>query len=518
MNIQVPATRYGIDIQVLPHRVAVYQGDTLLAASTRAKVMYETRLPAAIYIPLEDVVVPVSEQTRLKTFCPFKGTARYRNIELDGETLENALWSYDVALPESRDIEGYVAFMAGSYTDIDLGENTLEIAPDSSVSGPLIDWLVQEAPRLQTPAEFTGALAQKLVETGLPLLRFSVMIWSLDPLIVGKNYIWDRGLDTVTTYAPPYEIHSSPAFRNSPLRHVSNGFGGVRQQINADQSEGAFPIVADLRKKGATDYVAMPLRFSDGRPHVMTLTSDRDGGFSTADLGMVFECASLIARFYEVFVQKENAQSLLETYLGKRTGARVLGGEIRRGDGDEIDAAIMFCDLRHSTRLEETLGRKDYIALLNQFFETVSDIIQDHGGEVLKFIGDAVLAVFPAGDDATDARARALHSATQIVTQLKEQGGENQEHGAECAIGIASGPVTYGNVGSRERLDFTVIGRAANIAARLGDFGKTRDHSIVVTQDIASTSDNATEIGEISLRNVSQPVLCYAVGSGASES
>lgn len=112
---------------------------------------------------------------------------------------------------------------------------------------------------------------------------------------------------------------------------------------------------------------------------------------------------SVIGRFYEVFSQKENARTLLETYLGQRTGARVLGGEIRRGDGDDIDAAIMFCDLRGSTSLEEKLGRAAYIQLLNQFFETTSTIVQNHGGEVLKFIGDAILAVFPADDGAQSA-------------------------------------------------------------------------------------------------------------------
>jgi adenylate cyclase len=227
----------------------------------------------------------------------------------------------------------------------------------------------------------------------------------------------------------------------------------------------------------------------------------------------------VISRFYEVFTQKENARTLLETYVGKRTGARVLGGEIRRGEGDDIDAAIMFCDLRGSTLLEESLGRAEYIKLLNQFFETTSTIIQEHEGEVLKFIGDAVLAVFPGSSDTQAACAQALQSARDIVTRLDALAAEDGGHPFECAIGIAFGRVTYGNVGSQERLDFTVIGRAANIAARLGDYGKAVGHRIVVSDHVAGLdADKSAEmvaLGPVSLHNVSQPVESFAVHTTA---
>ena len=364
---------------------------------------------------------------------------------------------------------------------------------------------------MPTPEEFTQILAEKLREQGVYLSRMAVMVWSLHPMIAGKNFVWKKDSGEVNTFAPTYEIHDHPAYQNSPLRHVSNGMGGVRHRIGGDHPTDAFPILEDLRKEGATDYVAMPLRFSDGRINVMTLTSDHPTGFSTANLGLIFECSAVISRYYEVFMQRENAQSLLETYVGKRSGARVLGGEIHRGDGDDIDAAIMFCDLRGSTRLEEELGRAAYIKLLNQFFETTSTIIHDHGGEVLKFIGDAVLAVFPAGDAPVEARKQALNSAQAIVARLKEIAKEDGGHHCECAIGIAYGGVTYGNVGSQERLDFTVIGQAANIAARLGDYGKSLGHPIVVSGDIVNNVVKSKHLGAVSLHNVSQPVESHAI-------
>ncbi len=496
---------YALEVLDIPGEVRALRGGTELAQSRNARVAFETRLSPVVYFPPDDIRVPLGEFTDLKTFCPFKGTARYRDILLPDERIPNATWSYASTLPESRRIEGLVAFMTGVADKILTEAGPIERPEYANVSGPMIDWLLREAPFIRTPEALTRALGEKLRENGVQVSRISVLIWSLHPLIAGRHYLWNHGADKVESRAPTYEIHDHPAFVNSPLRHVSDGLGGVRQRLGSNYTENSFPIMEDLRAQGATDYVAMPLPFSDGRTNVLTVTGDHPDGFSTANLGLIFECVTVISRFYEVFTQRENAQSLLETYVGKRTGARVLGGEIRRGDGDEIDAAIMFCDLRHSTRLEEELTKEAYIDLLNHFFETNSTIVQEHGGEVLKFIGDAVLAVFPAGKDAAAACARALASAREIVPALRTR--EN----CEGAVGIAFGRVTYGNVGSQERLDFTVIGQAANIAARLCDQGKNTGHAIVVTDEVLGEEGGADDIGELSLRNVSIPVRCHGI-------
>lgn len=519
MNDQSPPIHpgYGLDIQPLTGRVTAYRDGVPIASSTNAKVMYETRLKPTIYFPAKDVQATINGKSDLQTFCPFKGTASYLNLSVDGTYIENAAWVYENALPESQGIKGHIAFLPDTVTNFDLGGNVLHGVDSGNVGGPLVDWLLLEAANLATPEDFTNALAAKMLESGIAISRLSLMIWSLHPLIAGKNYLWTKTEKEIRILAPVYELRDDPRFINSPLRHVSDGLGGIRQKLSINTPENSFPIMEDLRAQGATDYVAMPLRFSDGRNNVMTLTCDHPDGFTTANLGLVFECSSVISRYYEVFMQRENAQSLLETYLGKRSGSRVLSGKIRRGDGDEIDAAIMFCDLRDSTRLEETLGRADYIDLLNQFFETTSTIVDEHGGEVLKFIGDAVLAVFPAEGDSAHARAQALASAQEIVARLKQQREENGTHSCDCSIGIAYGNVTYGNVGSRERLDFTVIGRAANIAARLGDYGKTLGHRIVVTDDIITPATAATDLGKIGLHNVSQPIHSFAISAKVSK-
>ena len=534
MNIRVtPKTGYGILVEQLDGPVEAWNGQTLLARSTRAKVMYETRNEPIIYVPFDDIQTETSQFNDLSTFCPFKGVAQYRDLKLPGETLDNALWCYTTPLAEAREIDGYVGIAPNAVERWELGDNTLSPPDYGNIAGPLVDWLLRDAAFMDTPEDFMAGLVDTLQTHGVPISRLTVLAWALHPRIAGHHYIWEKHREGITTKTPSYEIHEKPEYKNSPLRHVSKGLGGLRYRLSEQMETDDFPILKDLRDLGATDYVAMPLPFSDGRINVLTLASDHPDGFSVADLGLIFECSAVIARHLEVFVQRENAQAVLETYVGKRSGARVLGGEIRRGDGDEIDAAIMFCDLRGSTQLEEQLPRGAYIDLLNLFFDTVSSIVHDHGGEVLKFIGDAVLAVFPSDTDPDRARANAMKSARAIVASLAVLPRRPDTRPIECAIGLAAGSVLYGNVGSHERLDFTVIGQAANVAARLGDLGKEAGHRIVVSQDLLpsadsqsavdhaatcaeeATSDQIKPLGHVKLHNVSKPVVCFAVSADA---
>lgn len=506
--LQHTSGNYGIWIEALHGRVEAYHDELLLASSNNAKVMYETRLPPAIYFPAADLHIDLSDDSDLRTFCPFKGTATYGHVNIGKSTIENGWWSYRNALPEAKSVEGHIGFMPHATTNVDLGRAVLRDDHMTHIAGPTVDWLLREAWLCPTPVDLTKAIAEKLIEDGVALSRMSVMIWSLHPTIAGKNYVWSKDTGKVEEFTPSYDIHDNPAFANSPLRHVSNGLGGVRQRLNVGDREFNFPIMDDLKAAGASDYVAMPLPFSDGRTNVLTLTCDHPNGFTTPNLGLVFEMSSVISRYYEVFSVRSNSQSLLETYLGKRTGARVLGGEIRRGDGDVIDAAILFCDLRNSTGLEQRLGRDDYLQLLNEFFEQTTGIVNENGGEVLKFIGDAVLAIFPAGDGKQAACEQAQVAAVTIAEKLAEERSEM----LDCAMGVAFGDVTYGNVGSQERLDFTVIGSAANIAARLADFGKANDHRIVVTNDIAMACSDAKGLGTIDLHNISGRIEAHAIG------
>lgn len=509
MNIQSkPHTnKYRLEVNPVRGTVVAYNGGEIIASSDAARIMLETRLDPVVYFPLKDVKATLLDTTDHRTFCPFKGTATYWDVKVGDRIIENGAWTYHNALPESRDIEDYVSFTPAALSTLDMPGQEADPEERGNIAGPTVDWIMREAWLCTSPEELTGAIARKLMEDGIAVSRISVMIWSLHPMIAGKNYVWNKRTDVVETFTPSHDILHHPSFANSPLRHVANGLGGVRQSFLGEREEFQFAIMDDLKAEGATDYVAMPLHFSNGRINVMTLTCDHPKGFTTANLGLIFECSAVIGRLYEVFTLRDNASTLLETYLGKRTGARVLGGEIRRGDGDRIDAAILFCDLRNSSRLAETMDREAYLGLLNGFFETTTQIINAHDGEVLKFIGDAVLAIFPAGEDQQNACKEALVSACEIAEKLAEPGISQ----TDCAIGLAFGDVTYGNVGSKERLDFTVIGTAANVAARLSDLGKKLEHPVVATQEIAkSAALDMTSLGQFDLHNVSSSVEAFA--------
>ncbi|MTH96574.1 DUF427 domain-containing protein [Roseibium sp. RKSG952] len=512
---QLTSNDYQIQVEALHGLVRARRGEHVLAQSDRARVMHETRLPPVIYFPRGDVRVALEPSPDHRTFCPFKGTASYAHLRVGEELIENAVWCYENALPEGRAVDGYIAFMPGAVTGYELEADGLTVLPSGHITGPTVDWLLREAWALPSPDELTTAIGRRLVADGVAVSRLSVLIWSLHPMIAGRHFIWTRADNQLIARAPSHEyLNNNPLFTDSPLRHVSQGLGGIRQRLDANPDEFDFRIMEDLKAQGATDYVAMPLPFSDGRINVLTMASDHPKGFTTANLGLVFECSAIISRLYEVFALRSNATALLDTYLGKRTGARVLGGEIRRGDGDVIEAAILFCDLRGSTRLEAELSRGDYIAQLNRFFETTADRVNTHDGEVLKFIGDAVLAIFPVNSVREDACARAVLAAREIVHGLAAP----EDDGAlplDCAIGIAFGEVTYGNVGSRERLDFTVIGSAANIAARLSDHGKRIGHPVVVAEDVCQDPLHPpTSLGKLALHNVSGPVEAFMVDIG----
>jgi adenylate cyclase len=510
-----PGNTYSFFVEPLPGRITARRGEHLVAASDRAKVMYETRLPPVIYFPIEDTHFLSSEENNHRTFCPFKGTAHYHDVTLPATTIQNGAWSYPRALREAQPIEGYIAFDSTQFELSGLPEWVTDRPPEQTISNGFVVWLLRAAGKIADPAELTRQIGKTLVANGIPAWRLNVLCWSLHPQYAGVSYLWERDGDRIEASEARHEILNDPRYTDSPLRHVSDGLGGVRQSLTQKNAEFSFPIIDELRELGGTDYVAMPLRFSDGRINVLTLATDAPGGFTTAHLGVVYECLYVIARYFEVHLLRSNARTLLSTYLGKKTGTRVLGGEIKRGDGEEVAAAVLMCDLRGSTRLSEILPARDYLALLNRYFEAVTEAFESYEGEVLKFVGDAVFAIFPCDDSEMLACQRAFEAALEATGRVAEiPSGLGDEH-LVSAIGGAFGRVTYGNVGSSDRLDFTVIGNAANIAARLSDLCKTVGEPILFSSEIAfHNSGSMQSRGDQALRNVARPVEIFVPSTG----
>jgi adenylate cyclase len=506
---------YRIAIEPLNERLCVSVGGKIVADSKNVTVMHETHLPSHPYIPKSDVGSGILEPSPLRTFCPFKGTAHYWNLRLPGGLIENGAWSYEAPLEEASSIGGCVAFDPKHIDHLPLG-CALPPTADAPFGGnPLIDWIMRKAGSCQTPSELTEQFAEHLIAIGMPIWRINVGMRTLHPLLVARQFTWRRGVDGIVQTEAPPELLQEPSYLNSPIMHVRSGLGGVRQRLDVPNPEFSYPIMDDLRADGGTDYVAMPLTFSDGQINTVTMATDHPDGFSTDHLGQVFEALTALGRFYEVLTLRHNTTALFDAYLGERTRQQILAGSTHRGDGENIRAAIIFCDLRDSTQLADTLSLDEYLGLLNGFFEHAAEPILNRGGEVLKFIGDAVLAIFPVEDDehVSAACAKARDAAEEIVAHMPRIATGDGRPSLRCAIGLHVGDVMYGNVGAPERLDFTVTGTAVNIAARLSSQCKILDQPLLISEDVARhVPDNLASQGTQALRHVSNDLEVFAVG------
>ena len=360
-------------------------------------------------------------------------------------------------------------------------------------TNPLINWTIKNAWASASISDLVAAFATELVRTGIPLLRLSLHIRTLHPLLGATGLIWRRGHDEVVQNQVGHEVFKSDRFLKSPVMPIYEGAGGTRRRLSEEGRPFDFPVLEEIYREGGTDYVAMPFLFSDGQINAITLSSDQPEGFSIQDLAHVNEVLPLLGRLVEVFASRYKSETLLETYLGRQAGREVLAGLIKRGDGRDIHAVIWFCDLRESTALADAVSRTEFLHILNEFFDCMAGAVISHGGEVLRFIGDAALAIFPIDEavvdshqDGENACARALKAASDAAEKIRQRNGEvaaRGGHGIDFGIGLHIGDVTYGNIGTDSRLEFTVIGAAVNEAARIEGLCKATGESVLVSAE-----------------------------------
>jgi len=458
---------YEIRFEPSGKRVRVEFNGTPIADSTRALVVHETRLAPAYYFPAEDVRLDLLARTEFTTHCPFKGNAAYWTLKVGDRVAENAAWAYEEPYREAEKIRGYLSFYRHKVSLVYEGDD--EVKTVEGVHGnPLADWLLKEAWKAGSSAELAEQFLSFLRAAGYPVDRSTVIMPTLHPQIFATVLVWRADTPGIRTIYEPHDVLQQPKFADSPFAPIIRGAGGVRRRLEDPECPLDFPVVRDLHKEGATDYVAMPFRFSDGQINVMSMTSFARGGFATAHLGQIYEVAPMLGRMFEVHAQRRTATALLETYLGRHTGERVLKGLVRHGDGEHIHAVIWFCDFRDSTPLSKSMGRRAYLRQLNRFFYCMAGAVLEAGGEVLRYIGDAVLAIFPISDNESESCERAVRAARLAAERIRETNDKNPERAPlRYGIGLHVGTLTYGNIGIPERLEFTVIGAAANEAARV---------------------------------------------------
>jgi adenylate cyclase len=381
-------------------------------------------------------------------------------------------------------------------------------------AAPVIDWLLHRGRRLQSREEVVRELCERVRNEGMPIERVAFFFWALHPQYFGVALFWDGR--KVTVNPGSYEVMQSAEYRDSPAVRISGGERVLRRRLERGGDQLDLPVFRELAEQGMTDYVIAEVVFSDGGRNSVSLATRRPGGFTEHDIAEVQKLLHPFAMVMEIFTRRDLARTLLETYLGRISGSRVLEGQIRRGDGESIEAVIWFSDLRDSTPLAQALGERGFLDLLNDYFQCTAAAVLEHGGEVLRFIGDASLAVFPmAGESAAAACTRAAAAARSARARALAANARRTAAGQpafRAGIGLHLGRVLYGNIGTEDRLEFSVIGAAANETARIEALCKETGRDVVLSAAVAAClPESCPPLGRFALRGVGGPVEVYAL-------
>ena len=371
-------------------------------------------------------------------------------------------------------------------------------------------WIVDEARRLPSAARFVDEFAWRMLATGLPLLRVTLHCGTLHPQFLGATYTWWRTSGRTRALMIAHEVADLISYADNPVRRVSEGGEVLRRRL---EGAGAVPldflILHDLKARGATDYYALPVTSALGnRRYMATYATDRPGGFTAPEIEELTGISQRLAIPADMFAQRAVAENVLKAYIGRTTGPRVLAGQIRRGAGEEIKAVLWSSDLRGFTQLSDRLPGDRIITMLNAVFDAQAIAIESHGGEILKFIGDGLLAIFPITEEAAEGQAaeRALAAAWEAFAAVRHAFTEAVPAGeppVRMVIALHCGTVIYGNIGAAARLDFTVIGPAVNLVSRVETVAKALDLPIVVSEAFARAfGGNLRSLGQHELRGL----------------
>jgi len=383
----------------------------------------------------------------------------------------------------------------------------------------LVDWLIAGGLDSAREQPLLDGLCARLNEAGFALMRAYVASEVLHPLHDARGFVWQGGGAAREDYRSTPE--QAADWRSSPLSYlVENELAELRIRLDETLAPGRFPLLHRLRGAGGTDYLAFARRFGRGVSFgdfdgiVSSWTTDRPGGFADAQIGLLRRLVAPLSLAFKSIGMLETGRTLMRTYLGHDAGARVIAGDIRRGEAQAIDAVLWASDLRGFTRLADTTPAPVLMALLNAYAEQLVSVVEAEGGDVLKFMGDGILALFP-GSESGNRALRAALAARQRVATLN---GERDAAGlpvTDFCLGLHRGTVLYGNVGSPERLDFTVIGPAVNEVARLEQMCRALDQPVVTSAAfaaaLASERETLVSLGRYALKGVGRAEELFTI-------
>ncbi|MGY5779660.1 adenylate/guanylate cyclase domain-containing protein [Rhizobium sp. LEGMi135b] len=370
----------------------------------------------------------------------------------------------------------------------------------------LIEWLTGDECHALDEAGLVAGLGRRLQALGLPVDRLTLHLTTLHPEFIGRTFAWAPG--------EPVEIHdrehgSRLALANTPLMKAQE----MREPLIVGPGEsphGRWQHIDIFSDRGLVQLIVAPLCNADGPISSAVFATRRPGGFTPGEQDLIERILPALRNTCELRVLRQCELSLLDTYIGPMTASRILAGHIRRGEIESMEAALLLCDLRGFTELSNRLPGGTVLGLLNAYFDKVVPAITHEGGEVLKFMGDAVLAFFP-GADAAGACNAALTAAKTILDEI----GGFEYDGIRVKTGIALhyGEVSYGNVGSGNRLDFTLIGPDVNIVSRIQNVCSENGKALLMSGPFQQKADitDATSIGQQQLKGFAKAMELFAI-------
>ena len=372
-------------------------------------------------------------------------------------------------------------------------------------------WLIGDARLSLAPLALIDGFCRRLLGLGVPLWRLRAGQAIANPLASAWGVIWTRDGAGTHEYTVAATTLATGAFHGSPFQHVIRTRRSFRRRLLDLDLERDHQVLHEMAALGGTDYVALPLEYGDGSVQGLSLVSDGAGGFAASHLALIERLRQPLAAALEPTAMRRSTASLLHSYLGDGPAEAVLAGAIRRGDRRRIEAAILFSDLRGFTAMSERLDEAALFAALDRYFEAVVDAVRGEGGDVLKFLGDGVLAIFPIaapGERATACRA-ALRAIARATDALAAAAGDGRPLAFTATLHV--GEVVYGNIGSPDRLDFTVLGPAVNLVSRLEGLAKELGRAVLCSAAFAQTLGlSAPSLGRFALKGVADPQEVFA--------
>ncbi|MFT5112194.1 MAG: adenylate cyclase [Parasphingorhabdus sp.] len=375
-----------------------------------------------------------------------------------------------------------------------------------------ISWVLEQGRFLLELDSFASRLGETMLEAGAPIWRIRLAMRTLHPLTTAVSVAWNRDdQDNTATIESAHGLEQTADYGGSPFVQISINQAPYRKQLFGPLSDKSHPTLLNLKSLGGTDYFGLPVYFSTGAFALAVFITDTPGGFSNHDMKQLQQITSAIAPVIEINCVTNVSRAIADTYLGARTGRLVLDGHITRGHVENINAAILMCDIRDWTGLNQRLPIEQVLRLANIFFEVMSSAIQTYGGEILKFIGDGILAIFPC-DESSESLAlvcdNALRAAQKALVDAKN---ENEIKDLGFGMGLHVGEVLYGNIGSTNRLDFTVLGQAVNLAARIeGQCSRLNRPLLFSAEFYSQLSSKSTLESETTLKGFDETIRIYA--------